>query len=293
MVCWVGGRVGGVLWEHKGPTFSPSVGGVGGVLVRSGVGGGGDGGVCWLKINFLMKFPVLKKNYRFNAGTKIWTSKQLWCNISFYEHPPTHQTYPKCHLVTKHKLWMAHGVGGGWWWDGWRVHRVGTYTHPPMNSYNVKIFNIMNTYPPTHRTYPKFHSVTIHILWRVHGVGGCVGGGGVVRWRVHGVGAHTHPPMNSCNVKTFHFMNTHPPIIQIQSVTISVHLLTHTWTVMMLQYFILWTPTHPSNISKVSLCHYTYTLDGWWGGWWMAGGLMECVVGGFIGWVHGWWDVWW
>ena len=21
---------------------------------------------------------------------------------------------------------------------GWRVHRVGAYTHPPMNSYNIK-----------------------------------------------------------------------------------------------------------------------------------------------------------
>ena len=49
---------------------------------------------------------------------------------------------------------------------------MGAYTHPPMNSYNVKIFNFMNTHTPTHRTYPKCHSVTIHILWRVHGVGG-------------------------------------------------------------------------------------------------------------------------
>ena len=41
--------MGGVLWEHKGLTFSPWVGGVGGVLVRSevsgGVGGGGEGEV--------------------------------------------------------------------------------------------------------------------------------------------------------------------------------------------------------------------------------------------------------
>ena len=57
------------------------------------------------------------------------------------------------------------GVGGQ------RVHREGAYTHPPMNSYNVKIFNFMNTYPPTHQTYPKCYSVTIHILWRVHRVG--------------------------------------------------------------------------------------------------------------------------
>ena len=63
---------------------------------------------------------------------------------------------------------------------------------------------------------------------RVHWVGGCggVGGGdvhgGVGGWRVHGVGAYTHPPMNSYNVKTFHFMNTHPPIKHIQSVTLSL-----------------------------------------------------------------------
>ena len=62
-----------------------------------------------------------------------------------------------------------------------RVHGVGAYTHPPMNSYNAKIFNFMNTHRPTHQTYPECHSVTTHILWRVHGVGG-----GVVHWRVHG-----------------------------------------------------------------------------------------------------------
>ena len=65
---------------------------------------------------------------------------------------------------------------------------------------------------------------------RVHGVSGCggVGGGGmhggVGGWRVHGVGAYTHPPMNSYNVKTFHFMNTHPPIKHIQSVTLSPYI---------------------------------------------------------------------
>ena len=41
----------------------------------------------------------------------------------------------------------------------------------------------MNNNPPTHRTYPKCHSFTIGILWRVHGVGGGKVGG----WRVHGV----------------------------------------------------------------------------------------------------------
>ena len=52
----------------------------------------------------------------------------------------------------------------------------------------------------------------------------CVGGGGVGGWRVHRVGAYTHPPMNSYNVKTFHFMNTHPPIKHIQSVTLLLYI---------------------------------------------------------------------
>ena len=48
------------------------------------------------------------------------THEQLQCqNISFYEHPPTHQTHPKCHSVTIHILWMVHEVGG------WRVHGMG------------------------------------------------------------------------------------------------------------------------------------------------------------------------
>ena len=42
-------------------------------------------------------------------------------------------------------VWVVVGfmgwVGGwwcGWWWGGcWRIHGVGAYTHPPMNSYNV------------------------------------------------------------------------------------------------------------------------------------------------------------
>ena len=68
--------------------------------------------------------------------------------------------------------------------DGRRVHGVGAYIHPPIKGYNVKIFNFMNTHPPTHQTYPKCHSVTIHVLWMVHGVGGGWWWGG---WRVHGV----------------------------------------------------------------------------------------------------------
>ena len=104
----------------------------------------------------------------------------------------------------------------------------------------------------------------------------------------------THQPTNSYNVKIFHFTNTHPPIKHIQSVTLSlymyspahkqlhcqnisfykhppthqtypkcpsvtVHVLTNPQTVTMSKYFILQTPTHSSNISKVSLCHCTCT----------------------------------
>ena len=46
---------------------------------------------------------------------------------------------------------MCGGVDGGWVHGGvggWRVNGVGACTHPPMNSYNVKRFNFMNTYPP-------------------------------------------------------------------------------------------------------------------------------------------------
>ena len=68
--------------------------------------------------------------------------------------------------------WRVHGVGscrvhgvggcdgvGGGGVGCWRVHGVGAYTHPPMNSYNVKIFNFMNTHPPTKHT----QSVTLSL----------------------------------------------------------------------------------------------------------------------------------
>ena len=91
--------------------------------------------------------------------------------------------------------------------------------------------------------------------WLESSWGGLVGGDGVHSgvdgWRVHGVGAYTHPPMKGYNVKIFNFMNTHPPIKHIQSVTLS-------------------------------LCIYC----GWFMGWVVDGGG---VVGGFMDWVHVWW----
>ena len=104
--------------------------------------------------------------------------------------------------------WRVHGVGGGVGGcrvhgvggcgcvggggvhggvDGWRVHGVGAYTHPPIKGYNVTIFHFMNTHPPTHQTYPKCHSVTINILWMVHGVGGGWWWGG---WTDQGMGGY-------------------------------------------------------------------------------------------------------
>ena len=116
--------------------------------------------------------------------------------------------------------------------------------------------------------------------WLEGSLGGWVCGGmgddGVGGWRVHGVGAYTHPSIKSYNVKIFIY--EHPP-------------------------------THPSNISKVSLCHYTYTLDGSWGRWvggvvsgWRVHGVGSggvdgwrvygWVVGGFMGWMGVWWCGW-
>ena len=47
--------------------------------------------------------------------------------------------------------------------------------------------------------------------------------------------------------------------------------------------------THPSNISKVSLCHYRYTLDSSWDGWEMLLGWLEGSWGGWVcGAVDGW-----
>ena len=85
-----------------------------------------------------MKFPVLKKNYQFNEGPKILTSK--------------HQSgWVVGWLEGSWGGWVCGVVGGGGvhgGLGGWRVNGVGAYTHPPMNSYNVKRFNFMNSHPP-------------------------------------------------------------------------------------------------------------------------------------------------
>ena len=77
-----------------------------------------------------------------------------------------------------------------------------------------------------------FMGWVVVVVWVVLGFMWWVGGMvhvGLGGWRVHGVGAYTHPPMNSYNVKTFHFMNTHPPIKHIQGVTLLLYIysLTH------------------------------------------------------------------
>ena len=100
-------------------------------------------------------------------------------------------------LKYEHQSIKVGGWWGGWRVGGWRVHGVG----------GGQVGGC-----------------------RVHKVGGCggVGGGGmhgwVVGWRVHGIGTCTHPAMNSYNLKTFHLMNTHPPIKHIQSVTLLLYI---------------------------------------------------------------------
>ena len=68
------------------------------------------------------------------------THEQLQCqNISFYEHPPTHQT-------SKVSLYYY------------------TYTHPHMNSYDV-IFHFMNTHPPIKHIQSVTLSLYIYFGW--------------------------------------------------------------------------------------------------------------------------------
>ena len=96
--------------------------------------------------------------------------------------------------------WVCGGVGGGGVHYGvgdWRAHGVGAYTHPPMNSYNVKTFHFMNTHPS------NISKVSLYCC------------------------TYTHPHMNGYDVVIFHFMNTHPPIKNIQSVTIRILWMVH------------------------------------------------------------------
>ena len=133
--------------------------------------------------------------------------------------------------------------------------------------------------------------------WRVHGVGGdgmggCrvhqVGGGGVHGgvggWRVHGMGAYTHPP--SYNVKTFHFMDTHPPIKHIQSVTLLLYIYSPTHEELRCHNISFY--EHPPTHQTYSKCHSVTIhilcmVHGLGGGW---------LEGSSGGWVGGWWDGW-
>ena len=139
----MGGRVGGVLWEHKDPTFSPWVDSVDGVLVRSGVSGG----------------------------------------------------------------WVV--VGRVWW--GWWCLLIENQFFDEVSSSEKKIIDLMKKVKYEHQ--------------------------------------------NSYDVVIFHFMNTHPPIKHIQSVTLSLYI-----------YF------------------------GWFMGWVVGG---DGMVGGFMVWVGVWWCGWW
>ena len=91
-----------------------------------------------------------------------------------------------------------------------------TYTHPPTNNYDVKIFH--------------FGTVTVHIPTQK-----------AMMSKYFILRSPTHPSDIS-KVPPCHCTYTHPPT-----------------KIMMSKYFILRTPTHPLNISKVSTYHCTYT----------------------------------
>ena len=86
----------------------------------------------------------------------------------------------------------------------------------------------------------------------VYWVGGCVSG-----VLVRGGGGWSY--FKIFIIKIFHFINTHPPIEHIQSITWSLYIYSPTHKQLLCQNISLGTPTHPLNISKVSLCHCTYT----------------------------------
>ena len=107
-----------------------------------------------------------------------------------------------------HYTYTLEGSWGGWWWGGWRIHWVDGW----VMGWVVEGF---------------MGWVVVWVLGRTSWIGWMcdgVGNGGVGGCRVHWVGAYTHPPMNSYNVKRFNFMNSHPPIEHIQSVTLSLYI---------------------------------------------------------------------
>ena len=105
-------------------------------------------------------------------------------------HPPI--KHIQSVTVTIHVLWMVHGVCGGWWWDGWRVHGVGEW----VVGWVVGEF---------------MEWVVMGWVVGEYGVGCCVVVWVVVGRMVHGMDAYTHPPIKGYNVKIFNFMNAHPP----------------------------------------------------------------------------------
>ena len=70
-----------------------------------------------------------------------------------------------------------------------------THTHPPTNSYDVKIFHLRTPTHPSHKSKVSPCHCT-----------------------------YTHPSANTYDVKIFQFRNNYPPIGHIQSVTLSLYI---------------------------------------------------------------------
>ena len=148
------------------------------------------------------------------------------------------------------------------------------YIYPPThqthsNSFNVKIFHLRNTHPPIKHiksvTLSKF--VTLHITTHPQNTV-IMSKSFILLPPTHPSDTSkvshchctcTHPPTNSYNAKIFNFRNTHPAIKQSQSMTLSKFVTVHITYKIHIKSFILLTPTHPSDISKVSHCHCTCT----------------------------------
>ena len=78
--------------------------------------------------------------------------------------------------------------GGGVGVVGWGWSNLILWTG--MENKYFFLVQIVVEWVPTHRTYPKCLSVTIHIVWMVHGVGGGCDWvvGGFIEWVGGGVG---------------------------------------------------------------------------------------------------------